>query len=295
MALSDSKMIAAREKAREQRLRQTTGTAIKMTILSLVAVIQIFPLIWLVNFSFANNTEIFASTTPLIIPETLLFSNYVRAFVDGHFLLFFRNSVIINFLAVILVLFISVISAFACTRMRFKLSGLVRTLMLLGMMIPIHATLLPNYVIFLRLEIIDTIWAVLIPYVAFSLPMGVFLTCGFMGTIPREIEEAAIIDGCGVFRLIPYVIVPLLRPVLMTVAIMTYLTNWNEFIMAMTFLRTRTWRTLPFSVLEFVGQYISDFGAQFAVMTLTALPAVLIFLLLSKHITKGVAMGSVKG
>jgi raffinose/stachyose/melibiose transport system permease protein len=178
--------------------------------------------------------------------------------------------------------------------MRFKLSGLVRILMLLGMMIPIHATLLPNYVIYMRLGILDTIWSLMIPYVAFSLPMGVFLTCGFMNTIPLEMEEAAVIDGCGIFRLIPTIVMPMLKPVMMTVAIMTYLTNWNEFIMAMTFLRSDTWRTLPFSVLQFVGLYMADFGAQFAVMTLGALPAVVIFLLLSKQITKGVALGSIK-
>ena len=283
------------KKMKQEKGRKAFYNGIKMTILSLFAVIQIFPLVWLVNFSFATNQEIFASATPLIIPETWMVDNYVRAFVQGNFLLFFRNSLIVNFLAVVFVLFISILSAYACTRMRFKLSGLVLTLMILGMMIPIHATLLPNFVIYTRLGIMDTLWSLLIPYVAFSLPMGVFLTCGFMNTIPLEMEEAAVIDGCGIFRLIPTIVMPMLKPVIMTVAIMTYLTNWNEFIMTMTFLRTDTWRTLPFSVLQFVGLYGAEFGPQFAVMTLGALPAVVIFLLLSKQITKGIALGSVKG
>jgi len=271
------------------------GKTIMMSVLILVAIVQIFPLIWLVNFSFASNTEIFSSRTPLIIPEVIRYENYIRAFVDGHFLLHLRNSLVINTLAVILVLIISVLSAFACTRMRWKLSGFVRTILLLGMMVPIHATLLPNYVIYERLAITDTIWALLIPYVAFSMPVGVFLTCGFIDSIPREIEEAAVIDGCGVYRLIAAVITPMLKPALVTVAIMTYLNNWNEFMMAMTYLRSRTWRTLPFSILEFVGQYMNDFGAQFSVMALTAFPAVVIYIILNRHITKGVAMGAVKG
>jgi len=280
---------------KQEKARRTFFNGLKLTILSLFAVIQIFPLIWLVNFSFATNQEIFASTTPLIIPETWMIENYVLAFVQGNFLLFFRNSLLVNFLAVVFVLFISILSAYACTRMRFKLSRLVFILMILGMMIPIHATLLPNFLIYTRLGIIDTLWTLLIPYVAFSLPMGVFLTCGFMNTIPLEMEEAAVIDGCGIFRLIPTIVMPMLKPVMMTVAIMTYLTNWNEFIMAMTFLREDTWRTLPFSVLQFINLYGAAFGPQFAVMTLGALPAVVIFLLLSKQITKGVALGSVKG
>jgi len=275
--------------------RPSLGSITLMIVLIIMAVIQIFPLVWLVNFSFATNTEIFASRTPLIIPNVIMFDNYVRAFVDGHFLLHFRNSVIINTLAVFSVIAISVMASFACTRMKWKLSGTVRTILLLGMMIPIHATLLPNFLIYNTLGVTDTIWALLIPYVAFSMPQAVFLTCGFINTIPREIEESAIIDGSGIYRLLVTIITPMLKPVLVTVAIMTYLHNWNEFMMAMTFLRTRTWRTLPFSILEFIGQYMSNFGAQFAVMALTAFPAIIIYLILNRHITKGVAMGAVKG
>ena len=275
--------------------RLTVGRAIMMAILILVAVVQIFPLIWLINFSFASNTEIFSSRTPLIMPEVIRYENYIRAFIDGQFLHYLRNSLVINTLAVLIVLVISIMAGYACMRMRWKYSGLVRNILLLGMMIPIHTTLLPNYVIYETLRITDTIWALLIPYVAFSMPQGIFLVSGFMSTIPRELEEAAVLDGCGHFRIIAFIITPMLKAPLVTVSIMTYLNNWNEFMMAMTYLRSRTWRTLPFSLLEFTGQYMSNYGAQFAVMTLTALPAVIIYILLNRHITKGVTMGAVKG
>lgn len=277
-----------------QPRRWTVGRVIMMLILVIVAVVQIFPLVWLVNFSFASNTEIFSSGL-LVIPAVLKVDNYQKAFVDGHFMLYLRNSLLVNCAAVILVLIISVLASYACTRMRWKLSPVVRNILLLGMMIPIHATLLPNYVIYDKLHLTDTLWALLIPYVAFSLPQGVFLTCGFMSSIPREIEEAAVIDGCGIYRIIVIIVTPMLKASLVTVAIMTYLNNWNEFMMAMTYLRSMTWKTLPFSILEFTGQYMSNFGAQFAVMALTALPAVVIYIVLNKHITKGVAMGAIKG
>jgi raffinose/stachyose/melibiose transport system permease protein len=272
----------------------TVTNCIMFIILFGFAAIQIFPLIWLLNFSFASSTEMFTKGI-LIKPERIRWDNYYKAFTDGHFLLYLKNSLIINTLAVLIVLVTSIMAAFACTRMRWKLSPVVRNLLLLGMMIPIHATILPNYIIYDKFHITDTIWAILIPYVAFSLPQGLFLTSGYMQSIPREIEEAAIIDGCGIYRLIVIIITPMLRVSLVTVSIMTYLNNWNEFIMAMTYLSTRTWKTLPFSILEFVGQYRSDYATQFAVMALTAAPAVIIYIILNRHITKGVALGAVKG
>lgn len=270
------------------------GKILKMVCLIALAVIQIFPLIWLFDFSLASSNELFTNGL-LIMPKKIQWGNYVKAFVDGHFLLYLKNSLLINTLAVIIVLIISIMAAFACTRMHWKLSGVVRNILLLGMMIPIHATILPNFQIYDKLGLTDTIWALLIPYVAFSLPQGVFLTCSFMESIPREIEEAALIDGCNIYRMIAIIITPLMKSSIATVSIMTYLNNWNEFMMASTFLSSKTWKTLPFSVLEFTGQYSSNYAVQFAVMALTALPAVLIYVLLNKHITKGVAMGAVKG
>lgn len=263
-------------------------------VLGIVAVIQIFPLVWLVDFSLASSNEMFTSGL-LIIPEKIQWGNYQKAFVDGHFLLYLKNSVLINGLAVLLVILVSIMAAYACKRMQWKLSGLVRTLLLMGMMIPIHATLLPNFKIYSNLHLTDTIWALLIPYVAFSLPQGIFLMTGFLDAVPKELEEAAVMDGCGIYRILFQIVTPLLKPSIATVSIMTFLNNWNEFMMASTYLSSPKWKTLPFSVLEFTGQYSSNYAVQFAVMALTAAPAVIVYVILNKHITKGVAMGAVKG
>ena len=276
------------------RKKSKIGKKILWLVLILVAVIQIFPLVWLVDFSLASSTEMFTSGL-LIIPEKIQWGNYVKAFVDGHFLLYLKNSILINGLAVLLVLLVSIMAAFACRRMPWRLSGFVKTLLLMGMMIPIHATLLPNYKIYSRLGLTDTIWALLIPYVAFSLPQGLFLMTSFMESIPVELEEAAVMDGCGIYRILFQIITPMLKSSIATVSIMTFLNNWNEFMMASTYLSSPTWKTLPFSVLEFTGQYSSNYAVQFAVMALTAAPAVIVYILLNKHITKGVAMGAVKG
>lgn len=263
-------------------------------ILILVAVIQIFPLIWLVDFSLGSSNEMFTNGL-LIIPEKIRWDNYVTAFVDGNFLHYLKNSFLINVLAVVLVVIISIMAGYACQRMQWKMNNFVKTVLLLGMMIPIHATLLPNYKIYNTLHLTDTIWALLVPYVAFSLPQGLFLMTGFIESIPKELEEAAVMDGCGIYRIVFQVIIPLLKPSIATVAIMTFLNNWNEFMMASTYLSSPKWKTLPFSVLEFTGEYSSNYAVQFAVMALTAAPAVIVYIILNKHITKGVAMGAVKG
>ena len=270
------------------------GKIILWIVLVMVAVIQLFPLIWLVDFSLGSSNEMFTNGL-LIIPEKIRWDNYVKAFVDGNFLHYLKNSVLINVLAVILVVIISIMAAFACQRMKWKLSGLVSTLLVMGMMIPIHATLLPNYKIYSMLHLTDTLWALLIPYVAFSLPQGMFLMTGFIQSAPKELEEAAVMDGCGIYRIVFQIITPILKPSIATVAIMTFLNNWNEFMMASTYLSTPKWKTLPFSVLEFTGEYSSNYAVQFAVMALTAAPAVIVYVILNKHITKGVAMGAVKG
>ena len=277
-----------------QKRKLTLKGVLTMIPMLLLAFIQLFPLIWLVDFSLCKSNQLFTSGI-LVWPEELQWGNYAKALVGSNFLHYLGNSIVINVLAVILVVLISVMAAFACGRMHWKLSGLVSMLLMMGLMIPIHATLLPNYMIFDRVGILDSLFALLIPYVAFSLPQGFFLTSSYMDSVPKELEEATIMDGCGIYRTLVVIILPMMKSSLTTVAIMTYLNNWNEFVMAMTYLSSPTWKTLPFAILEFTGQYSSDYAVQFAVMTLSALPAIIIYVLLNKHITKGVAMGAVKG
>lgn len=282
-------------RAKKQNRKKIKKSKIVLWIvLIIVAVIQIFPLVWLLDFSLASSTEMFTKGL-LIIPEKIQWGNYAKAFVDGNFLLYLKNSILINVLAVILVVLVSIMAGFACRRMRWKLSMFVKTLLLMGMMIPIHATLLPNYKIYSMLGLTDTIWALLIPYVAFSLPQGLFLMTSFMESIPLELEEAAVMDGCNIYQIIFRIITPMLKSSIVTVSIMTFLNNWNEFMMASTYLSSPKWKTLPFSVLEFTGEYSSNYAVQFAVMALTAAPAVIVYIILNKQITKGVAMGAVKG
>ncbi len=271
-----------------------TRRTILIAFMLIVALGEIFPLIWMFDFSLAKSGDLFGNQM-LVWPDPPQWSNYVKAFEQGNVLHYMLNSIIINTITVVATIVISLMVSYACIRMKWKLSGTVLRILMLGMMIPIHATLLPNFIIYDKLDLLDKLPGLLIPYVAFSLPQAIFIMSGFIETVPRELEEAAVIDGCGIYTIIFKIVLPVVKPALVTVAILTFLNTWNEFIMAMTYLSSDTWKTLPFAVTNFAGQYASDVAAQFAVMTLTALPSLIVFIILNKQITKGVMLGAVKG
>lgn len=267
---------------------------LKIVFLTLLAVIQLFPLIWLLDFSLCKSNQLFGENI-LVWPNPPQWINYYQAIFESHFFTYFKNSIIINGLAVIFVVIFAIMAAFACTRMRWKLKPFVSMVFLLGLMIPTHATILPNYLVFSRLKITDTIFALLLPYVAFQFSMAFLLTSSYLESIPVSLEESALLDGCGIHRMLFQLILPLMKPSITTVAITTFLSNWNEFLSAMTYLKTDQWKTLPFLVLEFTGLYSSDYALQFAVMAMSALPALVVYIFMNKSIVKGIAVGAVKG
>ncbi len=261
---------------------------------SLFAIGQIFPLIWLINFSLLKSNDFFTSEI-LKFPNPPQLENYITAWVNGKIPQYLFNSVFVTSSTIAITGILSLTLGFAFTRMQWKLRSICFAVMLLGMMIPIHSTLLPNFVIFSEIGLLNTYMGLIIPYAAFSLPMGIFIMSGFMKTIPKSLEESAIIDGCGIYEIIFKIILPITKPALVTITVITFLNCWNEFIMAATYISDNFFKTLPFSVINFEGQYSSNYAVQFAVMTLTAIPAILIYIALNEHITKGVTAGALKG
>ncbi|HEX2927633.1 MAG TPA: carbohydrate ABC transporter permease [Ruminiclostridium sp.] len=262
--------------------------------MTIVAFIQFFPLVWVLDFSFSKDTDLFGSSI-LTIPNPIQWRNYVTAFVDGHVLQYALNSLVVCSLTISITVLLSLTLGYAFTRMEWKLRGFFMSIILLGMMVPIHATLLPNFLVYSKIHILNTYLALLLPYIAFALPTGVFIMSGFLESIPKSLEESAFMDGCGVYRTIFSIILPVTKPAIVTVTVMTFLSVWNEFILANTYLSTTTFRTLPFSVFEFSSKYVSQYSVQFAVMVITAIPAIAVYIVLNEHITKGVTMGAVKG
>ena len=162
------------EFASRNKKSKKIGRIILIGFMLIVAVGQLFPLIWLFDFSLAKSGDLFASNL-LIIPDPPQWENYVTAFIDGKVLKYLFNSIIVNVVTVVATVIISILTAYGCTRMKWKLNKTTMGILLLGMMIPIHATLLPNFILYSKINLTDSIFALLIPYIAFALPQGIFM------------------------------------------------------------------------------------------------------------------------
>ncbi|HWI62862.1 MAG TPA: carbohydrate ABC transporter permease [Symbiobacteriaceae bacterium] len=261
--------------------------------LGLFALLQLFPLLWLGNFSLLKAGEFFGDHI-LKWPSPPQWINYQNALKFGKVVPYFAHSVVVAVVTVLLTALLALTMGYAFTRMRWKFRNVVLNLILIGMMIPLHATLLPNFVIFHKIGLTDKVWALILPNVAFNLPVSIFIVTGFLQTLPKELEEAAIMDGCSVLRMLFSIIRPLAMNALSACAVMTFIATWNEFIMANTYLMTESWKTLPFSIIQFTGQYSSNYGAQFAVMTIAAVPSILFYLLFTEQMKQGVMSGTIK-
>ncbi|RAP74624.1 carbohydrate ABC transporter permease [Paenibacillus montanisoli] len=263
-------------------------------LLSVLVVTQIYPLFWLIMYSLKTNEQILGSSF-FSLPTTPQWGNYTDAYKGGHYLKYLGNSVLVTSVTLICVIVLSSMVAYAISRFRWKLGPIVTLVFLLGMMIPMQATLLPLMVIFKNLHILNTRWSLILPYIAFSTPIAVFILSGFMRGIPAEIEESAFMDGASVYRIFRSIILPISVPPIMTVVILTFITIWNEYIMAATFISAEGLKTLPFGIYNFVSQYNANFGAIGAYLVLGALPVMLVYFFLSEKITKGMVAGAVKG
>lgn len=268
--------------------------AAEFVILCLIAVIQLFPLYWLITFSFKNNQEIF-SVNPIGLPQVWRIQNYMDVFKNGKIGIYFINSVIVTAATIAISSFISAMASFAIARMKWKHSGKILTLFLMGLMIPLHAMLLPLFVFLKGVNLYNTYWALVLPYVGIAIPMAIYIFVGFFNTLPKEMEEAACLDGCNIYRIFFHIMLPLIRPAIATVSIFTYLSSWNELMFAITFISKEQFKTLTVGIMSMVGRYATNWGALGAGLLVATLPTIIIYALMSGEIQKSFTAGAVKG
>jgi len=276
------------------RNRRTAGRIILYTFLVLFALLQLFPLVWLFNYSLSTSGELFGPEL-LKPPQSVQWINYAKAWTDGRIPMYLMNSLIIVSISVACSTLFAFFIGYACTRMVWRLRLLVFNVVMIGMIVPIHTTLLPNFVWFKVFGLLNTRIGLTIPYIAFTLSFNTLMFSGMLRGLPRSVEESAWIEGAGLGTMLFEVVAPMVTPAFATVGIMTFLTNWNEFIMANTFLASEKLRTIPFSVIRFEGEYASQYAVQFACMALAALPAIVLYFVFNKWIIAGVTAGAVKG
>ena len=256
--------------------------------------VNLFPVYWMFTFSLKNNAEIFGENV-VGLPKHWLWSNYTSALNTGNMGKYFLNSAIVATSTIIITLVVALMATFALTRLIWKQRRRLNRFFMLGLTIPIHASIVPVYVTLSRLHLLNTYWALIIPYSAFSLSMAVLVCTGFMNEIPRELDESACIDGCGIWGIFFRIIVPLMRPAVATVGIYTFLQCWNELMFANIFISKNDLKTLPVGVQALSGQYTTDWGPIGAALVLATFPTLFIYVFLSKRIQESFIAGAVKG
>lgn len=261
--------------------------------LVLFAFSQLFPLLWVFLYSIQKSGDLFGPEF-LKFPDDPQWGNYARAWTDGRIARYGLNSLIVVSVSTLISTALSFCMAYAIARMRWRRKTLALGAITLGMVIPVHTTLLPNFIWFGMFGLIDSRLGLIIPYVAFTLPINTLIYLGPLQNLPASLEEAALLDGASWPRILWSVVRPLATPATITVAVTTFLTNWNEFIMANTYLASDDLRTLPFAIIRFQGQYSSDYAVQFACMVIVALPALALYLFFSKRIMAGATAGAIK-
>lgn len=262
-------------------------------LLLIIAVLVNLPIILMVINSFKTNAEIL--TSQRILPRCITFINYQDLSSRTNFWKFFRNSVVISVGATILSVVIAVFAGYALSRFRSPVITVYSRALLMFQMFPLILVLIPLFILFRDLKLIDTYYSVILIYTTVHLPFATWLSKGFFDSIPRELDEASWIDGCSRVQGFVRVILPLTRPGIVAIAIFSILFSWNEYLIASIFLRSKNVMTVPVGIQSFIQEYQTDWASLMAAATLTMIPVLLFCLAAQKHLVHGAIAGSVKG
>ncbi|WP_409048647.1 MULTISPECIES: carbohydrate ABC transporter permease [Microbacterium] len=278
---------------RSPRLR-LQRTLLTVTVV-LIVIVQVYPLAWLFLTSFRTASD-FAGGDPFAFPSEFTLENYARAFETGNLWLNIVNSLIVTLGASALIVVAGMMAAFALQVLGFRFSNLVRSLFLLGIIVPVQIALVPLFIDYSQIGLLDTHLSMILPLAAFSLPMGVYLFASFYQYIPRELYEAASLDGAGPYRIFAQITAPLSVNTIITVVLVNSIFIWNDFIFANTFVLSDGLKTIPLGLQNYIGAMgNTDWTATFAAVCVTVTPLLLVFLVLNKAMIAGLESGATKG
>lgn len=255
-------------------------------------ILTIFPLVWLFYSSFKPKLEILRYG--LALPKNPTIQNYVRAWKLGHLGEYAINSLIYTSFSTVGVIILSMMASFAFAKLRIvKITPFLYSLFLGGLLISLHAILIPLYLLETRIGLQDTYPGLILPYIATGLPLGIYMGTEFIKGIPDSIIESAKLDGASYLQVFSKIILPISKPIIATLAILSVLGGWNEFLLA--FILTSIKRSLPVGIYMFSGPLAVEYGMQFAALVIGLAPMLLFYALFSKQITRGFVMGAAKG
>lgn len=256
--------------------------------------IQIYPIVWLFIASIKPTVEL--STAPFALPKSPTFENFVKVLSDGKIGTYMWNSIKVTFLSVVLIVALSATAGFALAKFRFAVTRKIYAFFTFGIMIPVQITLIPLFIFYSKLGILNTTFSLVLPQVGFALPLSVMLFYSFYSFIPNELIEAAIMDGCNTYRIFGTIVFPLARNTVITVASMYSILIWNDFIFANTFISDNKAKTVAMGLKDYVGAFGNvDWGSTFAAIAISILPPLLVYFALNRWVTEGMTAGATKG
>jgi len=273
-------------------LRRLPGTI----VLTLLVAVTVLPLIWLALGSLKTQAE-FVGNPTLALPENFLnFDNYARAWNEGQIGSFIANSALATFPSLALIIVLGVAAGFALEVLVWKGRGGVLLLFLAGIMVPGQMILLPLFSAYFTLGLTGTIWPLILTYTATGLPLTVFMMATYFRAIPKEVFEAAAIDGANIYRIFLSIAFPMVRNAVFTVALVQFFFIWNDLLISLTFTSGGQWQTIQVGLLAFTGQYGSvEFGPTFAAICINVVGILVLYIFLNQRVMKGLTAGSVKG
>ena len=273
---------------------EAVKTVLTYVFLTVMVVISVFPIVWMLDSSLKGSSEIYSSPPTFTIHEVTM-ENYVRVLFDSGIPRAFLNSVIVSVTATLTTLTLGCLAGYGFSRYRCKGRKMLYVGLLYGQMMPAVVLIIPVYLVFSKIGLIDSYFSLILPDVAITVPLATLMLKSFFDGVPVELEDAARIDGASKLGILWKIIIPIAKPGLVSVAIYTFLSTWEEFIFALNLTNSSSIRTLPIAINMFKGEFIIDWGAIMSSGAVISLPVILLFVLCNKAFVKGLSEGGVKG
>lgn len=273
--------------------RKITGSTFRMIFLIFVVIISVVPILWTLLSSFKNNSEILTSAFSL--PTQLNLVNYVGAFKTLPLTIYYANSLIVSFFTIMVCLIVFSMSSYVFARFQFRMKELLYVLISMSLLVPVTAIIFPIYILVNEVGLYDTKTGLVLVYTALSMPVIIYIMRSYFLTVPREMEEAANIDGAGFVGRFIKIILPLSTPVLASASVLIFMTAWNDFLYALILTTGNRSRTVPIALTAFQSMYGSNYGQLFAASVVIVIPSIVLFLLLQRKIESALIAGAIKG
>lgn len=275
------------------RIKQKWLRVLLTVLFGAVAVTSVYPLVWLLINSFKDTTEIMTGAS-FGLPSFWKIENYTDALFNRGILKYFLNSVLITGLTLLLTTVTAIMLSYTLVRMKWRLSRKMSKLVTLGILLPSQIVIVPIFVMLRQLQLINNPLSLILTISAFNIPMATIMCSSFLSNIPYEMEEAAVMDGAGIYSILFRVIVPIIKPAIATMVINTFINSWNEFIYALVLISDEKYKTLPIALMNYAsGKYGTDYGGMFAAMIITSILPILLFLFFSNQVEKTFSAGSI--